>query len=185
MQSMRARKIPKVLTLYIVLVLLLPVWICLRFADLKGALRSQSNLFYTLIHLFTSHSTNTYWTDILGSERESDLPEASDGRTQTRIQVKYSCNCITQMKDLLGLLRLCNKKQRTSSQSLRFLPILFSICVHASKATLQLPSFCFCTRPERKFIFQHATFSLWQTLIYFVIDVPGRHIPHLLEWWHN
>lgn len=98
------------------------------------------------------------------------------------MQVKYSCNCITQMKDLLGLLRLCNKKQLTRSQSLRFLPILFSICVHASKATLQLPSFCFCTRPERKFIFQRATFSLWQTLICFVIDVPGRHTPHLLEW---
>ena len=59
MQSMRARKISKVLTLYIVLALLLPVWICIRFADLKGALRSQWNLFYRLIHLFTSHSTNT------------------------------------------------------------------------------------------------------------------------------
>lgn len=150
MQSMRARKISKVLTPYMVLALLLPVWICIRFADLKGALRSQSNLFYRLIHLFTSHSTNTYWTDILGSERESDLPEASDGRTQTRTQVKCSCNCTTQMQDLLDLPRLCNKKWCTSSQSLRFLSILFSICVHASKATLQLPLFPVVSVQDRK-----------------------------------
>ena len=141
MQSMRARKISKVLTHYMVLALLLPVWICIRFAGLKGALRSQSNLFYRLIHLFTDHSTNTYWMISLDQKgRETCLrivtvEQRPTSKLSTLATASHKC------KTFWIFFAFATKKQCTSSQSLRFFSILVSMCVHASKATLQLPSF--------------------------------------------
>lgn len=129
----------------------------------RGPLKSPSqiHLLYRFTHSFTSRSINTHWTDVFGSERQSDLPKTSNDKTETCLSVKSSGNYITQIQDLLGLSLPLQPKVLNNfpvskiASSSYFLHVCRSV-----KLLLNFLSFyCFHTRLEGKFIFSTCQLS--------------------------
>lgn len=163
-----------------ILALPLTVQICTRFINPKGTLRSlrRTYLFYRFIHSFTIQYILI----------EQIALDQKNGRvTCLRLRTIKQNPASHNLKTFGTFLYLPSTKSWTSAQSLRSFRFAFPTCVQVSETAARPPLFpaAFCARLQRKFILQHATFLIWQTVIYFLIDVPGRHTPNLLEWWHS
>lgn len=123
------------------LALLLAVWICIKFTDLKSTEIIQANPCILCILFCTWHSINTYQTDILESVRYSDLPGASKDRTETCIRVKFSYKFISPTKPSGPFFTFATESTESVYSLLTAFQFPFSACVHVGEATAKRPVF--------------------------------------------